>query len=394
MSSFTPSAELRFVFRAADPRCTADDLLAIAAQIEDWERVARLAETEGATAVLYRLVKPAAARLPAQFMTFLQARTMIADFRMQRLAARAWETVAALEAARIPVVLLKGAAVGAMFDPTFRLRPMTDVDVLIRESDAARAHATVMACGWQPMQEARVLELFVGHQHLPPYLDATLEGLRLELHTALLPPDSSFALSAEELRASAVQPSVEFAGARVPDPARLLVHTAVHFAWQHEMQFAPWRTLRTVALLTQARDWDWEAFVAVARAAMAHTCSFWTLRMGHMLAGLDVPASVLSALAPPTVEPLRAMLDRHFASLADPLERPRSPSERVTRLMWRLALRPRWSGLRRSDRNDPERRWERAMGTLQEQGRLSTVQRHIGARQAWWAYLSRTIVGR
>ncbi len=391
---FTPSAELRFVFRAADPRCTAEQLLAIASEVQHWERVARLAESEGATAVLWRLLRPVAERVPSELVLFLQARTMMADYRMQRLSARAQETVAALDAAGVAVVLLKGAAVGAMFDPTFRLRPMTDVDLLIREADAARAQATVAACGWQPMQDARLSELLQGHQHLPPYVDPTLEGLRLELHTELLPPDSSFAFSAEELRAHSSPSPMAFAAARVPDPARLLVHTAVHFAWQHEMQFAPWRTLRTAALLIDAPSWDWDAFIAVARTAMAHTCCYWTLRMGRLLCGLDVPPRVLAALAPPTLEPLRAMLDRHFTSLADPLERPRSPSDNLTQWMWRLALRPRWSGLRRSDRRDPERRWERVMGTYQEEDGLSRVKRHVAARRAWWAYISRTLGGR
>jgi len=392
--SFTPSPELRFVFRAADTRCTAAELLAIAANVQDWQRVARLAEAEGATGVLWRTLRPVIDQLPMEFVRFLQARTMLADFRMQRLSTRAQETVAALQATGVSVLLLKGAAVGARFDPTFRQRPMTDVDLLIAEHDAERAKSCVRECGWQEMPDARLSELLHGHQHLPPFVDPTLEGLRLELHTRLLPPDSSFRFDAAQMWARSAAAGAEFAGARVPDVSRLLVHTAVHFAWQHEMQFAPWRTLRSVSLLVNSPGWDWDECVSIARDSLAHTCVYWTLRVGRVLSGLDVPQASLDALAPPTWESLRAVLDRHFTALADPLERPPSPSDNLTQWMWRLALRPKWSGLARTDRRDPERRWERAMGAMQDESRIARVRRHVNARQAWWDFVSRTIGGR
>lgn len=394
MPEFTPSRDLRFVFRAADPRCTALELLQLAAGVEDWQRVARLAEAEGATAVLWRLLRPHAAQLPAELVTFLQARTMLADYRMQRLATRAQETIVALRAAGIDVLLLKGAAVGALHDATFRQRPMTDVDLLIHETDAERAKTCVRASGWQEMADSRLHDLLQGHQHLPPFVDPTLEGLRLELHTRLLPPDSSFALTAEDMLAHSRPAAATFHGARVPDDARLLVHTAVHFAWQHEMQFAPWRTMRSVALIVQSPSWDWDAFITIARQSLAHTCCYWTLRLSRLLAGLEIPQRALDALAPPTPEPLRAALDRHFTALTDPNERPPSPSDGLTQFMWRLALRPRWSGLRRSDRRDPERRWERTMGTLQSEDGLTRIKRHVDARHAWWDFLTKTLGGR
>lgn len=392
--SFTPSPELRFVFRAADPRCEAQELLAISAQIQDWQRVARLSESEGATAVLWRLLRPQAAQLPMEFVVFLQARTMLADFRMQRLAQRAQETVTALREAGIEVLLLKGAAVGALADPTFRLRPMTDVDLLIAEADAERAKACVLGLDWLEMPEPRLRDLLQGHQHMPPFVDPTLEGLRLELHTRLLPADSSFDLTADDLWQHASPAQQSFAGAQVPDLARLAVHTAVHYAWQHEMRFGPWRTFRSFALLTQHEGWDWKAFVSIARAARASTSCYWTLRMARTLAGIDVPEEALKALAAPSPEFVRRILDRHFTALSDPLERPPSPSDQLSTLLWRMALRPRWSGHRTVSRHDPERRWERAFSESPAPAGVSRVRRHVGARGEWWAFITRTIAGR
>lgn len=392
--SFTPSPELRFVFRAADTRCTAAELLAIAANVQDWQRVARLAEAEGATGVLWRTLRPVIDQLPMEFVRFLQARTMLADFRMQRLSTRAQETAAALKSAGIPLLLLKGAAVGALHDPTFRQRPMTDVDFLIHEEDAERAKNCVRAAGWREMPEPRLRDLLQGHQHLPPFVDPTLEGMRLELHTRLLPHDSSFALTSQSLWAAASQAPDPFAMARVPDPARLLIHTAVHFAWQHEMRFGPWRTFRSASLLVQAAGWDWTSFVEIARAARAATSCYWTLRMAQVLSGIEMPQDAMARLAPPTIEPIRRVLDRHFAAMADPLERPPSPSDRLSSMLWRLALRPRWSGHASVSRVDPERRWERAFNVEAQDEGMARVRRHVGARSAWWDFLKRTVAGR
>ncbi len=394
MTAFTPSPELRFVFRAADPRCRAEELLALLPQIQDWQRVARLAEAEGATGVLWRTLRPVIEQVPMEFVRFLQARTMLADFRMQRLATRAQETAEALKAAGIPVLLLKGAAVGALHDPTFRQRPMTDVDFLIHEADAERARNCVRAAGWREMPEPRLQDLLQGHQHLPPFVDPTLEGMRLELHTRLLPADSSFALTSESLWAASSVAPPPFSMARVPDAARLLIHTAVHFAWQHEMRFGPWRTFRSVALLVQAPGWQWSAFVEMARAARAATSCYWTLRMSQLLCGIEIPRDALQRLAPPTIEPLRRVLDRHFAAMADPNERPPSPSDRLSSLLWRLALRPRWSGHASVSRVDPERRWERAFNVEGQDVGLARVRRHVDARKAWWEFFRRTIAGR
>lgn len=388
------SAELQFVMRAADPRCTATELVTIARGTEDWQRVAVLTEAEGATGVLWRLLRADAAQLPAEFMAFLHARTMLADFRMQRLAARAAETVAALLAADIPVVFLKGAAVGAHFDATFRQRPMTDLDLLIRPADAERAQACVQACGWQEMAEPRFRELLQGYQHLPPFIDPTLEGLRLELHTRLLPPDSSFGITAETLWDTAVPCAAPFVGARTPELAHLLVHTAVHYAWQHALHFGAWRTFRSVGLIVRAPDWHWDPLVALARATKAHTSCYWTLRLAQGLSGIPVPESVLAALAPPTPEPVRRMLDRHFLGLVDPTEHPPSPSDGLSSVLWRMALRPKWSGHTSVSRVDPERRWERAFATEAPLEGGARVRRHFAARQAWWKFLTRTIGGR
>ena len=46
------SDEARLVYRTADPGCTSEELLALAGSVQNWERVLRLVEHEGATSAL------------------------------------------------------------------------------------------------------------------------------------------------------------------------------------------------------------------------------------------------------------------------------------------------------------------------------------------------------
>jgi len=387
------SPEARLVFRSADPHCEASELARIAGGVRDWARALVLAEQAGATPTLWRALHTMRDELPDEAREFLRTRTMLSDFRMQRLSQRLQETVAVFAARGIPVILLKGAAIGALSDPTFRLRPMTDLDLLVRPSDAARAREAVLAAGWMDHPDERLQRLLRDHQHLPPFVDPSLPGLRLEVHRSLFPAEHSFALDDDALWRDSMPCDAPFSGARVLSLPHLFLHLAIHFAWQHSMVFAPWRTLRGVGLVTSLPAWSWEEAVRQAVQARAATSCHWTLRLGSRLGEVAVPADVLQRLAPPTPQWVMRAVERHFIALLVPGEAPISPSSRLTRFLWLAALRPRWSGHRTVTREDHEHRWEREFGLLQPESAARRFGRHASAYRAWWQFFSRTLRG-
>ncbi|MFN0099043.1 MAG: nucleotidyltransferase family protein [Gemmatimonadaceae bacterium] len=399
MATQFPSAGTRLVFRCADPSAPAEEYAALLAAIGNdaamWQHVVVLAGRELAVGALWRSLRPHASALPPVVVEHLQRGAMVEEFRMRHLAARLAQTVAALGIAEVPVLLLKGAAVGAVIDPSFVSRPMTDLDLLVPTADIARAHEALLATGWTQTSDPLLLHLLADGHHLPPYLDAQMPGVRLELHTALLPPDSAFGFDAAAFWADASTSGVPFAGARIPSRAHQLVHASAHFAWQHAMGFGAWRTLRSVALLLESPSFEWPSLVRLATASRAVTSVYWTLRVGAMLAGLRVPPDVLAALAPPTPESLRAALTRHFITSLVPGEGPVSPSARLSWWLWRMALRPRWSGHPVPRRWEADQRWIAAYESAQRREGpdplSSRMARHAGAYRQWWAFASRTL---
>ncbi len=382
------SPEARFVFRSADPSCTASELAAAAAGVQDWPRALTLAEREGATPTLWRALQHYEPRINQEVLYFLQLRTQVSDFRMQLLSERLQGTLRLFADRGIPVMLLKGAAVGAIGDATFRTRPMTDLDLLVHRADVERAASAIVDSGWSLTTDQRLLELLQDQHHLPPFVSPLLPGLRLELHVDIFALGHGFALAPEALWRDARPAPAPFEGAYLLSPEHMLVHVCAHFAWQHSMRFAPWRTFRTIAAVTALPGFSWEALVRTAREAKALTVCYWTLRLAHHMSGLTVPTAVLAQLAPPTPEWLRTRLARHFVSDLAMGEGPTSPSVRLSNWLWRAALRPEWSGHGGRGRGDPDHRWERAFGTYEEETSWSRVMRHAASYRSWWGFFS------
>jgi len=388
------------VFAVARPAMPGDELRSLLPQVRNWGRALSIAEREGAVPTLWRAVKPFAAELPEQAHTFLQARSALQDFRMSRLATRCADAIRELQARAVPALLLKGAAIGAYCDPSFRSRPMTDVDLLVRRDDLPAAREALAAAGWKQTDDAQLHSLLEGMQHEAPFFDAQLAGVRLELHTAILPPDHSFDFDPELLWERSVPAAAPFAGARLPSPEMLVLHGAIHFAWQHQMAFGAWRTLRGIALLVAQPEFDWTALVAEARTRRASSALHWTLRLGRRLGAFDAlpPAtadaltSALAATRPPTPDLLAAGIERHVVAGIAPGEYPASPSMRVSRWLWLAAIRPGWSGHARAGRFDPEERWERARGTASTESQMEKLTRHGAAYQSWVRFVARTLL--
>lgn len=387
------SPEAQLVYGCASLTMPATEARALTERPLDWPRVLHLAEREVAVASLGRLLHAAGVKaVPIEAAEYLRRSGMVNDFRMRFLSDRLRETVERLREAEVPILLLKGAAVGAMVDATFTTRPMTDIDVLVRPDHVARARTAILAAGWEATTDLVLIELLRTHHHLPPFVETRLPGVRLELHVGLLAPDHSFDFGEEAVWRDAQPSGAPFVGASVPLPEHLLLHACLHFAWQHSMRFGAWRTFRLVSAVAANARFDWDRFVKHAHRAKGATACYWTLRLAGRMAGCPVPDSVLARLAAPTPEWVSAAIERHFIAGIVPGEGAACPSEWLTRMLWRAALRPRWSRHATAGRWDPERRWERALGVVVDESVAARTSRHLSGYRDWFSFLFRTLL--
>lgn len=384
------SAECRLVFRTADPRCPPAEIAGLVRQVVDWERVVVIAERELATTHLARALPAGNESIPPEVFDLLRRRAQVIELRMQYFARRLQQTCATLAARGIPFMLLKGAATGAIVDPTFRLRPMNDGDLLVRQEDTGRASKAIEASGWLASTDEVLRTLLAGAHHLPPFVDPQMPDIRLELHISPLPFNHPFAFDVSMLWRHARPASAPFAGALVPSPEHLLLHAALHFAWQHPMTFGSWRTFRVIALISAMPEFSWERFVSEALGARAVTASYWTLRLSARLSGIDAPGDVLRRLTPPTPNWVLDALERHFIATIAVGESPSSPSVRLNHLLWLAAIRPQWSGHATTRRWDHENLWGQAYGVSTESS-WKRFGRHLAGYRRWTGFVMRTL---
>jgi len=182
-------------------------------------------------------------------------RTTVTNERMFRACVPA---VRALAEAGIAVVLLKGTAIALRHYDDIGLRPMGDIDVLVRPGDAERAVAVLTGQGLQPKTPLSPRRISLVHAE--DFSDAA--GRHIDLHWRLYPqrPGDTAGLF-ERAR------SLDFYGvsAFALSPADELLHVLVHgLHWSPEATLR-WASDAAAILAERVERLQWDVFVGEAQ---------------------------------------------------------------------------------------------------------------------------------
>jgi hypothetical protein len=224
----TPSSLPLLSLCAAAPRnrAMAGQLRTAAAAVEDWDSVVRDAEWHGVDALLLEHAREHGVELPAQAAMRLTARALQHAHAAVRRAGVVADVLKELDAAGVPAMLLKGAALAHLVYSSARLRPMRDVDLLVPAGDAQRA--------WQLLRDRGFATSGVHpgrkHHHLQA-LALVVDDVTLiiEIHSQLL-ARMPFArpLRYDDVAARSQPVSYPGATARTLAPEDMLWHVYAH----------------------------------------------------------------------------------------------------------------------------------------------------------------------
>jgi hypothetical protein len=303
---------------------------------------------------------------------------------MLYLQSRLRETLRALADDGVPVMLLKGAAMGASVYQSFTDRPMADIDLLVRREHAAAASAAISRAGWAAQKDPARAKFYAQHHHMEPLLDGRGSGHRLELHTAPFRPPNPFGAAEADLWRDAGSAGADYSNALVPSRTHLFVYACVHLAWSHLMTKGAWRTFRDMSELAEGRlPLDWDDVVQVASRWKAVSSCYWSVRMAEEITGLVVPEVVFDKLYVPLAPSLGRALERHFLLQLAPGEMDGCPSATLATLLWRTALRPAWSGHGSALPTRKRAEWEPAP---QPDSGATTIAERIRRTGRWLAF--------
>ena len=196
-----------------------------------------------------------------------------------------------LERIGIPVIVLKGPALGAMAYGDPSMRTYQDIDFLTTREYLPRARDLLLGVGYKRDYDADSESLLLAGDHA---LEFSGPGSKVELHCALVERHLRFDLGGDELWNEAS--TVECAGAKlkVLDRARLLLFVCAH-GTKHE--WTKFRWICDVAQLADRID-DNDARKVVALAARAHATRILSLGLGLAREILGQDLSLFSSLFP------------------------------------------------------------------------------------------------
>lgn len=312
-----------------------------------WERAAGIARFVGQEPVFLRFARGRGceALLSPAALADLETQARYHAFRWEELREAAEASLRALAGAGIRPVLLKGlAAAGSLYDPP-SLRPMRDLDILVREDELDRAESALRAGGFRVSAGSPTID-FDRHHHLPPLFHQAT-GACVEVHHRIAAPGGDLAgfPPPEEVRADA-RPSPLFGDwADRPGPTGFVLSACVHLTYADKI----YRRAQNLLDLTRALDAeggevDWERLLRRATApAAARSLSVpleYLAREGLPTA----PGSVLaelrrrSKLRASEFSLLHALTDRYRLGAPPPW---RWISGRLSNVLWSQILRER-----------------------------------------------------
>ncbi len=131
----------------------------------------------------------------------------------------------------IDIIVLKGACLAETVYDDIALRPMHDIDILIKEEDLCEVQALLMDAGYGPQLRPPIKEQLLQHHHLIPF---TRPGRpSVEVHAALTPPGRRCAMPMDGFWDRATCASFGGLTARILSPEDLILHLCLHFSANH-----------------------------------------------------------------------------------------------------------------------------------------------------------------
>jgi hypothetical protein len=272
---------------------------------DDWREVARLAaEYQLAPLAFSKVSGPRAADLgiPADVVESLRNAHRATAAANLRLFHELDHMLRALDGRGIATIVLKGGYLALAAYGHIALRPMRDVDLMVRPTDLPAALECLRSMGYDCGDPEAALDHCATAAHAAPLIKPNAPPV--ELHWNIEGPQSPFRVDLPGLWARSRQARIGSADARVLGHEDFLLHLCLHGIRHLTRDWADATVLKGVCDVAQAvRAWaaelDWDVVRSRALEWRARNAVFVMLHLAQNWLGAPVPQAVLDALRPP-----------------------------------------------------------------------------------------------
>lgn len=305
----------------------------------DWAYALRAGDRQGITPLMHAFIQSSGLPAPPEVIAALHATYWQNHFRNRALMAELARILRAAAVARVDAMPLKGAVLAPLYYPAAALRPLSDLDFMIRPDDVERFATVLRDLGYReefgrptldPRMEHPLLSEWLFVRHTPEItlvVEYRVESLDPALGTLLACDPALVTLllrHADEMWTRARMETFDGAPLWRSAPEDLLIHVASHLATRHAGYRLLW--LHDLCRITAAHagDLDWAFVGAEARALRLQASIFAALEAAQIW--LDAPISLATITPSFFGSPRRrvsmaraeyALLASHRAALAD-----------------------------------------------------------------------------
>jgi len=206
------------------------------------------------------------------------------------------EVLTSLADNQLPVIALKGLALAESIYGDIAVRPMSDLDLLVKEKDLIRAGRILLTMGYKQRFPAWESMAKTFH-HLPHFSNKS--GVIIELHWNIVPPDSFIKMDLDGFWERARLIKVNNIEVRVFSPEDLFLHLCIHACLHLRTGLGLIPICDIAGLIKTAADGiDWQIVIERATRWGGEKCVYLMLLLVRELLGVAPPDKIISGLRP------------------------------------------------------------------------------------------------
>jgi len=291
--------------------------------ISDWDQIIQIgrrhnSDWSGVIPLLYKCLMEhcSKANIPASIMWRLKEAYLHTAKRNKHLYQELSQILFILKNNNIPVIVLKGAYLAEIIYANIALRPMYDIDLLVRKRDLPMVERELLKRGYGPLDRHPIEEQYKRKRHLIPFVK---NRVRTEIHWTIVPVNNTFQIDLDEMweRARPILiGDIEVLGLSPEDLILQLCLNTIKKTIKKRFRGRLY-TLHDISETIQYHKAEikWELILHRAFKWHCKNSTYMALHLARGLLAAAVPDEVLDGMkVSPKIESLTKQVHNHFFS--------------------------------------------------------------------------------
>ncbi len=269
----------------------------------DWQPILDLARQQNLLPILYHRIQAAGLcdEVPAEIRSILHGQYLRSAARGIRINRQFDAILDELNSANLPVIPLKGMYLMQAIYQNPALRPMGDIDLLIKTQDSPMVVAILRSLGYQAVRPYILRSEYRFHRHLPSFVKQG--AIPIEVHNALQEPGDPYDIDSLSLWNRSNELYQGNYVMKALDLYDMLQYLCINVAF-HDLFRAGLMGLYDLGTVITHFEgvWDWDELYKRCMAWRTNHLVHITLSLARGLLGVNIPTEFLSSLAPPNFD--------------------------------------------------------------------------------------------